>query len=123
MSQNKLTPAQQAVLFEHATERPFTSPLNDEKRAGDYHCASCGALLYASGTKYNSGSGWPSFFDAVPDAVATTTDSSHGMTRTEVHCAKCEGHLGHIFPDGPMPTGLRHCINGLSLDFVPEDDA
>lgn len=115
-----LTPQQKAVLFEHATERPFTSPLNDEKRAGDYHCANCGTLLYVSGTKYESGSGWPSFWDAVPGAVETTTDTSHGMVRTEVHCARCKGHLGHVFPDGPRPTGMRHCINGLSLDFVPE---
>ena len=117
----ELTPAQHAVLREHATERPFTSPLNDEKRPGDFHCAGCGTLVYVSDTKYNSGSGWPSFYDAVPGSVATTTDSSHGMTRTEVHCAKCEGHLGHIFPDGPPPTGLRHCINGLSLDFQVDD--
>jgi peptide-methionine (R)-S-oxide reductase len=118
MPDRELSPAQRAVLREHATERPFTSPLNDEKRAGDYLCAGCGARLYVSDTKYNSGSGWPSFWDAVPDAVATTTDTSHGMTRTEVHCAACQGHLGHVFPDGPRPTGLRHCINGLALEFV-----
>jgi peptide-methionine (R)-S-oxide reductase len=121
MADRDLTPAQRAVLREHATERPFTSPLNDEKRAGEFHCAGCGALLYVSETKYNSGSGWPSFYDAVPGAVATTTDTSHGMTRTEVHCATCEGHLGHVFPDGPRPTGLRHCINGLALDFAPKE--
>jgi peptide-methionine (R)-S-oxide reductase len=121
MPDRDLSPAQHAVLREHATERPFTSPLNDEKRSGEFFCAGCGSLLYVSDTKYNSGSGWPSFYDAVADAVATTTDSSLGMVRTEVHCAKCEGHLGHIFPDGPRPTGLRHCINGLALDFVPED--
>lgn len=116
-----LTPAQRAVLREHATERPFTSPLNDEKRAGEFHCAGCGSLLYVSDTKYESGSGWPSFYDAVPGAVATTTDTTHGMTRTEVHCATCQGHLGHIFPDGPRPTGLRHCINGLALEFETRD--
>ena len=116
-----LSPAQHAVLRDHATERPFTSPLNDEKRAGEFFCAGCGSLLYVSGTKYNSGSGWPSFYDAEPGAVATTTDTAHGMVRTEVHCATCEGHLGHVFPDGPRPTGLRHCINGLALEFVPED--
>jgi len=119
-SPKPLTSAQHAVLREHATERPFTSPLNDEKRDGDYHCAGCGSLLYRSHAKYNSGSGWPSFFEAVDGAVETTTDTSHGMTRTEVHCAQCKGHLGHIFPDGPRPTGMRHCINGLALDFAPE---
>ena len=116
-----LSPEARAVLFAHATERPFTSPLNDEKRDGDYHCAGCGALLYRSGTKYNSGSGWPSFWDAAEGAVGTRTDTSHGMTRTEVHCAGCGGHLGHVFPDGPPPTGLRHCINGLALDFQPDE--
>lgn len=117
-----LTPQQIAVLRDHATERPFTSPLNDEKRPGDFRCAGCGTLLYTSDTKYNSGSGWPSFYAAEPGAVATTTDTSHGMTRTEVHCATCEGHLGHIFPDGPKPTGMRHCINGLALAFEPKGD-
>ncbi len=120
MTVKELTPAQRAVLRDHGTERPFTSPLNDEKRAGAFKCAGCGATLYASDTKFDSGSGWPSFFAAEPGATATTTDSSHGMTRTEVHCAACEGHLGHIFPDGPRPTGQRHCINGLALEFVPE---
>lgn len=125
MTEKALTPrplssAQRAVLKDHATERPFTSPLNDEKRTGDYHCAGCGTLLYKSQTKYNSGSGWPSFWDAEPGAVATTTDTSLGMVRTEVHCATCGGHLGHIFPDGPRPTGTRHCINGLALEFEPE---
>lgn len=116
-----LTPEARAVLFEQATERPFTSPLNDEKREGDYHCAGCGALLYHSSSKYNSGSGWPSFWDAAEGAVGTKTDGSHGMIRTEVHCAGCGGHLGHVFPDGPPPTGLRHCINGLALDFQPDE--
>lgn len=113
-----LSPEARAVLYDHATERPFTSPLNDEKRAGDFHCAGCGALLYRSATKYDSGSGWPSFWAAEPGAAATTTDTSHGMVRTEVHCAACNGHLGHVFPDGPPPTGQRHCINGLALNFV-----
>jgi peptide-methionine (R)-S-oxide reductase len=121
MTDRTLTPTQHAVLREHATERPFTSPLNDEKRAGDFHCAGCGTLVYVSDTKYNSGSGWPSFYAAVDGAVATTVDRSHGMTRTEVHCATCEGHLGHIFPDGPRPTGERHCINGAALAFEPKD--
>ncbi|NJC07048.1 peptide-methionine (R)-S-oxide reductase MsrB [Polymorphobacter fuscus] len=116
-----LSPQQRAVLRDHATERPFTSPLNDEKRAGAFFCAGCGTHVYESGTKYNSGSGWPSFYDAVPGAVATTVDTSHGMTRTEVHCATCEGHLGHIFPDGPRPTGMRHCINGLALTFEAKE--
>ena len=119
MPDSDLTPAQRAVLRDHATERPFTSPLNDEKRTGDFLCAGCGNHVYVSDTKYESGSGWPSFWDAVAGGVATTTDTSHGMTRTEVHCAECEGHLGHIFPDGPAPTGLRHCINGLALTFAP----
>jgi peptide-methionine (R)-S-oxide reductase len=119
MTDRTLTPSQHAVLREHATERPFTSPLNDEKRAGDFLCAGCGARLYASDTKYESGSGWPSFYAAVDGAVATTRDTSLGMTRTEVHCAACEGHLGHIFPDGPRPTGQRHCINGAALEFEP----
>lgn len=120
MTVKELTEAQRAVLRDHGTERPFTSPLNDEKRPGEFKCAGCGAMLYSSDAKYDSGSGWPSFFAAHDGAVATTVDSSHGMTRTEVHCAQCEGHLGHIFPDGPRPTGLRHCINGLSLEFEPK---
>ncbi|GBQ69899.1 peptide methionine sulfoxide reductase [Ameyamaea chiangmaiensis NBRC 103196] len=107
----------------HGTERPGSSPLNDEKRAGVYHCAGCGRALFASDTKYESGSGWPSFWDALPDGVATTTDRRHGMVRTEVHCASCQGHLGHVFPDGPRPTGLRYCMNGLALDFHPRGDA
>jgi peptide-methionine (R)-S-oxide reductase len=121
MTERHLSPVQHAILREHATERPFTSQLNDEKRPGDFHCAGCGTLVYVSDTKYNSGSGWPSFYDAVPGSVATTTDTSHGMIRTEVHCANCGGHLGHIFPDGPAPTGLRHCINGAALEFTPKD--
>ncbi len=121
MPDAKLSPQAHAILREHATERPFSSPLNDEKRAGEFHCAGCGSLVYRSDAKYNSGSGWPSFWQAEPDAVATTTDRSLGMTRTEVHCATCEGHLGHIFPDGPRPTGMRHCINGAALEFVPDE--
>ena len=117
-----LTPEQERVLREHGTEPPRTSPLEHEHRAGRYYCVGCGTALFESGTKYSSGSGWPSFFAPLPDAVATRLDTSHGMRRTEVHCARCEGHLGHVFPDGPKPTGLRYCINGVVLRFVPADD-
>jgi peptide-methionine (R)-S-oxide reductase len=116
-----LSPEAHRVLREHGTERAGTSPLNHEKRKGEFLCAGCGAELFDSGTKYESGSGWPSFYAPQPGAVGTTTDASHGMSRTEVHCAKCGGHLGHVFPDGPEPTGLRYCMNGVALDFVPKD--
>lgn len=112
-----LSPEQFRVLREHGTERAGSSPLNYEKRTGIYHCAGCDQPLFESGTKYESGSGWPSFFRPLPDAVATTTDRSHGMVRVEVHCARCGGHLGHVFDDGPAPTGQRYCMNGLSLKF------
>jgi peptide-methionine (R)-S-oxide reductase len=115
--QKELDPLQHHVLRNHGTERPFTSPLNNEKRRGLFHCAGCGEALFDSGTKYESGSGWPSFWEPVEGAVGTTTDTSHFMTRTEVHCAKCGGHLGHVFPDGPQPTGLRYCMNGAALKF------
>ena len=105
------------VLREHGTERAGSSALNYEKRTGQYNCAACGLALFESSTKYESGSGWPSFFRPLPNAVATTTDSSHGMTRVEVHCGNCGGHLGHVFNDGPQPTGQRYCMNGLSLKF------
>lgn len=114
-----LTDKQYAVLREEDTERPFTSPLNDEKRAGTFHCAGCDLPLYSSETKFDSGTGWPSFYDALPNAVGTREDNSFFMKRTEVHCRRCGGHLGHIFSDGPAPTGLRHCINGVSLNFRP----
>lgn len=114
-----LTPEQRRVMREHGTERPGSSPLNDEKRTGVYHCAGCGAALFDSGTKYESGSGWPSFWAPRENAVETTRDDSLGMTRIEVHCAGCKGHLGHVFPDGPKPTGLRFCMNGVALDFHP----
>jgi peptide-methionine (R)-S-oxide reductase len=120
MTDRSLTPEQHRILREHATERPGTSPLNHEKRAGEFFCAGCGEPLFESQTKYDSGSGWPSFYAPKDGAVGTTTDTSLGMQRTEVHCAKCQGHLGHVFPDGPQPTGLRYCINGAVLDFVPE---
>lgn len=113
----ELGPEQYQVLRKHGTERPFTSPLNDEKRKGEFLCAGCGEKLFESSTKYESGSGWPSFWASLPGAVDTTVDRSHFMTRTEVHCAKCGGHLGHLFPDGPQPTGDRYCMNGAALKF------
>jgi peptide-methionine (R)-S-oxide reductase len=119
--QKTLSPEQYRVLRQHGTERAGTSPLNHEKRAGEFLCAGCGAELFASGTKYESGSGWPSFYASMSDAVETITDTSHGMVRTEVNCARCGGHLGHVFPDGPQPTGERFCINGAALDFKPSD--
>jgi peptide-methionine (R)-S-oxide reductase len=119
--ERELTPEQYRVLRQHATERAGTSPLNDEKRTGRYFCAGCGEELFESGTKYESGSGWPSFYASKEGAVATTVDTSMGMRRDEVHCAKCGGHLGHVFPDGPRPTGLRYCMNGAALKFTPEN--
>jgi peptide-methionine (R)-S-oxide reductase len=112
-----LDPMQYQVLRKHATERAGTSPLNFEKRKGEFRCAGCGAPLFDSATKYESGSGWPSFWEPKDGAVGTTTDRSFFMTRTEVHCAKCGGHLGHVFPDGPQPTGQRYCMNGAALKF------
>jgi peptide-methionine (R)-S-oxide reductase len=108
------------VLRKHGTERAGTHPLNHEKREGVYHCAGCGEPLYESDTKYESGSGWPSFYAPREGAVGTSTDHGMGMTRTEVHCAKCGGHLGHVFPDGPKPTGERYCMNGAALKFEPK---
>jgi peptide-methionine (R)-S-oxide reductase len=114
-----LTPNQYAVLREAATERPYTSPLNDEHREGLFRCAGCDLELFSSSTKFDSGTGWPSFWEPLPNAVGVERDTSFGMIRTSVHCARCGGHLGHVFDDGPRPTGLRYCMNGLALKFAP----
>ena len=115
--QRKLSPAQYRVLREYGTERAGSSPLDKEYGEGIYHCAGCGQRLFASDTKFNSGTGWPSFSAPIEQAVETQTDRSLFMTRTEVHCSRCGGHLGHVFDDGPQPTGLRYCMNGAALDF------
>jgi peptide-methionine (R)-S-oxide reductase len=119
--QHCLTPEQFRVLRQHATERPGSSPLNHEKRTGVFNCAGCGQTLFTSDAKFESGTGWPSFWAPIDGAVATTVDRSHFMTRVEVHCASCGGHLGHVFPDGPAPTGQRYCMNGVSLAFDPAE--
>lgn len=108
-----------AVLRKDATERPWTSPLNNEKRAGVYACAGCGYDLFSSETKFDSGTGWPSFFDALPNALGKSRDFKLIVPRTEYHCARCDGHQGHVFNDGPSPTGLRYCNNGAALTFRP----
>lgn len=116
----KLTPEQYRVLRGHATERPGSCALNYEKRPGTFSCAGCDQPLFRNLTKFESGTGWPSFNEPLEGAVGITEDRSFGMIRTEVHCANCGGHLGHVFPDGPPPTGLRYCINGVAMDFEPE---
>lgn len=116
---DRLSPEQFQVLRKHGTERSGTSPLNREKRSGVFRCAGCGQELFTSDAKFESGTGWPSFWTPVENAVETTTDRNLGMERTEVHCSHCKGHLGHVFEDGPRPTGLRYCMNGVSLAFEP----
>lgn len=115
-----LTPEQYEVLRHEGTERAFTSPLNEEKREGVFVCAGCGLELFPSAFKYNSGTGWPSFYDALPGHLETSTDYKLIAPRTEYHCARCGGHHGHVFNDGPAPTGLRYCNNGVALKFVPK---
>jgi len=115
-----LTPDQYAVLRQQATERAFSSPLDHEKRAGTFACAGCGNALFSSKTKFDSGTGWPSFFKPLPNAVGQADDTTLGMERTEIHCRRCGGHLGHVFDDGPPPTGLRYCMNGVALTFLPD---
>ena len=117
--QEQLSPSEYQVLRQHGTERAGTSALNDEKRPGTFRCAGCGQPLFDASTKYESGSGWPSFYAPLEGAVGSTVDRSHFMTRTEVHCSNCGGHLGHVFEDGPRPTGQRYCMNGVAMRFEP----
>lgn len=116
---SRLSPAAFAVLRQHDTERAFTSPLNDEKRSGMFHCAGCDLALFSSDAKYDSGTGWPSFWDFIPGTLGTSVDRKLFIARTEYHCARCLGHQGHVFEDGPAPTGLRYCNNGVALTFKP----
>jgi peptide-methionine (R)-S-oxide reductase len=115
----RLTPDQFAVLRQSGTERPFTSPLDKEKRRGNFACVGCDLDLFSSTTKFDSGTGWPSFWAPLDNAVGTEEDKTYGMTRTAVHCSRCGGHLGHLFDDGPKPTGLRYCMNGVAMTFKP----
>jgi peptide-methionine (R)-S-oxide reductase len=117
-----LTPEQYYVLREHGTERAGTCALLHEKRTGTFTCAACGQPLFVADKKFESGTGWPSFFSPLDGAIGSSIDKSHFMTRTEVHCNNCGGHLGHVFPDGPPPTGLRYCINGVALNFSPTEE-
>ncbi len=119
----RLPPETYRVMRAHGTERAGTSPLNGEHRQGLYACAACGAALFESAAKFDSGTGWPSFFAPLPQAVGTSADHALGMARVEVHCARCGGHLGHVFPDGPDPTGERYCMNGVALKFEPRGGA
>ncbi len=116
---SQLTQEQFHVLREHGTEPRGASPLNKEKREGTFVCGGCGQPLFTSDTKYESGTGWPSFYKPIEGAIGTTTDTSYGMRRVEVHCSRCHGHLGHVFPDGPAPTGERYCMNGVAMKFEP----
>ena len=118
-----LSAEQYRVLREHGTERPFTSPLNKEHRAGTFCCAGCGQELFAADAKFESRTGWPSFFAPLDGGVATSEDNAFLMRRTEVHCSRCGGHLGHVFEDGPAPTGLRYCMNGAAMSFQPSEGA
>jgi peptide-methionine (R)-S-oxide reductase len=118
--QKELTPEQFNVLRKHGTERAGTSPLDKNYAAGEYHCAACDLPVYTSDTKFDSGTGWPSFFQPIENATGTSIDKSFFSTRTEVHCRRCGGHLGHVFDDGPKPTGKRYCMNGVAMKFVPK---
>jgi peptide-methionine (R)-S-oxide reductase len=118
----KLDPEQYQILREAGTERPFSGKYNDTKTPGSYKCAGCGTELFSSGAKFESGSGWPSFYEALdPEKIKEVEDRAYGMVRTEVRCATCDGHLGHLFPDGPNPTGMRYCINSAALELEPAD--
>ncbi len=117
----RLTPGQYRIMRQHGTEAPGSCALLREKRPGTFVCAGCGQPLFKANTKFESGTGWPSFNDPLPGSVGATEDASYGMVRTEVHCSRCGSHLGHVFPDGPPPTGLRYCINGVATNFQPKD--
>jgi peptide-methionine (R)-S-oxide reductase len=122
--QQQLTPEQYHVTRQHGTERPFSHPYDNEKGSGRYDCVSCGAPLFKSDAKFDSGTGWPSFFQPIsPEAIAEYVDKGFFTTRTETRCARCDAHLGHVFPDGPQPTGLRYCMNGVALSLEPDEEA
>ncbi|WP_194755674.1 peptide-methionine (R)-S-oxide reductase MsrB [Aliidiomarina indica] len=117
----RLSPEQYAILRGHGTERPFSGTLLYENREGDYCCAGCGLPLFPADTKFDAGCGWPSFYQALPNAIRYLKDSSHGMSRTEIRCARCDGHLGHVFNDGPAPSGQRYCLNSRAMTFIATD--